>query len=335
MQFSSYESIENLNEKLIKSFVNGGKGDAEWVAMEKIHGSNLSFITNGKNIRVAKRGGILGEVENFFNAQELVKKYKNDLLEIFVRVQKLISKVTQVQIYGEMYGGYYPGQESKVKPVQRGISYRPEIDFISFDIKVTSPDESVYLSNKEFETVFVGLKIDYVPVLARGKLSDLIKLSPVFPSTIPALFRLPDVADNMAEGYVFKLNKRVNATEERPIVKSKNGKFDEVAASSMVAKLTTPTSYNSEFEPEILKYCTQNRFNNVLSKHGPETKEESLVGLFIQDMVTDFIKEVPKEKMQEFRKNTRKLREHLAGHIKEHQLVSTWLAEYHNGKEEL
>ena len=330
IQFSHYESIDNLNEKSIKPFLNNGMGELEWVAMEKIHGSNLSFITNGINIHVAKRGGIIGDAENFFNAQQLVKKYKNDILEIFVRVKNLVPKVGQIQIYGEMYGGVYPGFEQKVKPVQRGIYYRPEIDFIAFDIKVNSSDENFYLSNKEFERLFSGLKIDTVPVLARGKLADLIQLSPVFPTTIPTLFKLPEVPNNMAEGYVFKLNKRVSATDDRPIVKSKNGKFDEVTSTNIMTKLTTPNTYHREFSDAILKFCTQNRFNNVISKHGPDSKEESLIGLFIQDMVTDFIKEVPKDKMQEFKKNTRKIREYLAIYIKEHQLVAKWLNEYHN-----
>ena len=39
----------------------------EWIATEKIHGSNFSFVTDGTSVAVAKRTGLLQPVDKFFN----------------------------------------------------------------------------------------------------------------------------------------------------------------------------------------------------------------------------------------------------------------------------
>ena len=56
MEFKKYNSIENsYQDDFISSIIEQGFGDLEYVVQEKIHGANLSFITDGKSILSAKR----------------------------------------------------------------------------------------------------------------------------------------------------------------------------------------------------------------------------------------------------------------------------------------
>ncbi|MFD0630317.1 hypothetical protein ACFQ9X_00300 [Catenulispora yoronensis] len=67
-----------------------------------------------------------------------------------------------------------------------------------------------------------------VPPLARGPLTRLRELPAAFPSRVPALFGLPEIEDNLAEGYVLK---PAAAWEEgdgaRPLLKVKQQAFAE------------------------------------------------------------------------------------------------------------
>lgn len=46
MEFKKYNSIENsYQDDLISSIIEQGFGDLEFVVQEKVHGANLSFIT--------------------------------------------------------------------------------------------------------------------------------------------------------------------------------------------------------------------------------------------------------------------------------------------------
>src|SRR4051794_20531178 len=87
--FREFPSIDGIDSKIIKHFEKLGylHKSIEWIAMEKIHGANLSFITDGVSILTAKRSGIINTTENFFGSSLIMKKYYNDIIEIFNRIK--------------------------------------------------------------------------------------------------------------------------------------------------------------------------------------------------------------------------------------------------------
>ena len=81
MEFKKYSSIENsYQEDIINSIIEQGYANLEYVVQEKVHGANLSFITDGKHILAAKRVELIVENENFFNYQQVLGKYENKIL---------------------------------------------------------------------------------------------------------------------------------------------------------------------------------------------------------------------------------------------------------------
>ena len=69
MVFKKYNSIENsYQDDFLSSIVEQGFGDLEYVVQEKVHGTNLSFISNGQTIIYAKRTELILDNEEFFNS---------------------------------------------------------------------------------------------------------------------------------------------------------------------------------------------------------------------------------------------------------------------------
>ena len=66
MDFKKYNSIENSYQiEFLNEIKEQGFYDLEYVVQEKVHGANLSFITNGKDIISAKRTELITDDENF------------------------------------------------------------------------------------------------------------------------------------------------------------------------------------------------------------------------------------------------------------------------------
>ena len=342
--FHEFSSIENLTGKFLKSLEKYGylNTSVEWVAMEKIHGANFSFLTDGMEVHVAKRSSILG-TESFYGSAVLAEKYKNDIVEIYRRIKEENPNATVVQIFGELFGGHYPGQKhaSNLKPVQKGVYYKPEVDFLVFDIKMnTDLVESVdnegtekqawYLSQNEVDKFLDGLTLKGIPVTAKGTIHEIVKLDPVFITTIPQLYGLPPLLDNMAEGYVFKANQRHPSRRSRPIIKSKNNvKFGEVRV-KIPGEASNNNSTVNGWINDSLAYCTQNRFNNTISKIGPDSIIPKITGIYVADVVKDFAKdlELNDEDTAEFEKLIKKIRSGVQSYLIQNELIEKWLREY-------
>lgn len=107
--FHEFPSIERMRPRVLKDF----KSDTnQWICMEKVHGANFSFITNGKQIECCRRNALLAEHETFYNFQTVREKYKNAIFGLFDSIQKMHeAKVDQIQVYGELFGGIYPHEK--------------------------------------------------------------------------------------------------------------------------------------------------------------------------------------------------------------------------------
>lgn len=333
--FHQFSSIENCNQKHILDLEKNNFIDDqdEWVAMEKIHGANFSFLTDGHSVYTARRRSILAPNDNFFGHGKIAEKYKSDILLVYQKIKSDIPDITTIQIFGEIFGGYYPNLKSS-KPVQKGIWYNNEIDFLVFDIKInknnikpSGSNETLYwyLSQDEIDTYLANLsQLRGAPVISKGKFQDMIKLNPEFPSTIPMMYLLSPIDNNIAEGYVIKLNKRHPGNITRPIIKLKNKKFLEKTG----VKVPLNINSNNKFTEKVIEYCTQNRFNNTISKIGPDNKIEKIQGIFIADAITDMKKDLDVNELEEFEKNIKKVKEIVSYYLFTNNITNCWLNEY-------
>ena len=114
---------------------------AKFCVTEKVHGANFSLHVkkNGAHM-YAKRTGYLKPDEDFFRYQEMAARDFKGLHNLAMAVHEL-KGTNKVILYGELFGGIYPGEDSHTKfPIQSTIYYSPRVEFMIFDIAyVTGP----------------------------------------------------------------------------------------------------------------------------------------------------------------------------------------------------
>ena len=135
-----------------------------------------------------------------------------------------------------------------------------------------------------------------------------MELSPTFVTKIPHLFGLPDLPNNISEGYVFKPNYEINVSGSRIIMKHKSPLFREKSDK----KVRIPTQINvtpehHELIDKICMYVNENRINNVLSKLDDieQMIDKKIVGLIVQDVIKDMEKDLDPEELIFFKKEKR------------------------------
>lgn len=333
--FREYSSITGSTGKSLKHLSKLGYDITkdDWIVTEKIHGANFSFIVRGEFLWCCKRSGLLGVDEKFFSASEIQQKYTLDAYKIH---QKILAQSTDsdnidyIQIFGEIFGGIYDGIYDGCKKtgssVQKGVFYNPEIDFLVFDIKVVTKTLSAYkddkgelmpiswfLSYTEVMQLLEGLTLRCVPIMAQGKMADLLKISSKFITTIPKLYNLPEVENNWAEGYVIKINSQHQGTRSRPMLKIKNEEsFGEVKPHKPSnIKLIEPEQFIKDHTVVILNYCTQNRFNNLISKIGKESHRDKILGMFVADACKDYQETLEDDDLKAFNEKAKQIRDYV------------------------
>jgi Rnl2 family RNA ligase len=328
IKFRAYSDIENnSNKKKLDELKQYGYHEKEWIALEKIHGSNFSFLCDGTNVRVARRSALITDNETFFKSDDVLKKYEKDIMIIFNNIKHVIPDVTMIQVFGEMFGGLYKGIQSKSKPVQKGVYYNTEVDFIIFDIRVDFIDPntlSLFLSHSEVIKFCERLNINVLRPIHTGTLETLLNLDPVFDSTIHQLYSLPQIPDNHAEGYVLKTNERHILQYDRPILKHKNYAFGEVVKNNNNTN-TVPQNIIDKHFQNILSYICQNRFNNVISKEGINANSEKIINLFAIDCVKDYTKTLDSTETDEFKEIDKIIKKNVSQHIRQNKLIDEYM----------
>lgn len=221
MSFVKYTSLENSYRQ---AFVDKCDmlGVRDWVALEKIHGANFSFIVEfdgGYTVTPAKRTSIIGATAtgdyDFYGCTSVVEAHKEkvELVANFLWLNEYINLYEPIIIYGELAG----------KGIQKEVNYGDK-DFWAFDIFLPQREEFV-----DWDTcvaAFTNAEIKYTKELARGTLDELLRIDPLFKSLhTPAEHE----GDNVAEGFVVKQlhsEKRLQSGS-RAILKVKNEKFKE------------------------------------------------------------------------------------------------------------
>ena len=302
MIFKTYNSIENAYQtRVIDQIKLQGFGKEIFIVQEKVHGANFSFFTDGKEIKIAKRTAFIEDDEKFYNAHQILERYRKNVIDVFQKVKTIHPDVETVVIYGELFGGGYKHKE--VEPVkdaikvQKGVEYSPYNEFYAFDIKLNG---TTYLDTDLVNKIFDETGFFYAKILFQGTLEEALKFPNDFDSKIPAWLGLPEIENNMCEGTIVKtLKTKYFGNGSRVILKNKNGKWTE--KSKMVRK-DRPTQKEVLFSEnaqniwdEIQKYATANRLNNVVSKIGEFEPKMigKVIGLFSKDILEDFEKDFP------------------------------------------
>ena len=109
LEFKKYSSIENsFSREFMEHIWAEMPQDLEYVVQEKVHGTNTSFLCDGRDVGFAKRTSMLAEGEQFYDYPELVARYKERVLKLFADIKARCPEVTQISVFGEMFGGLYP-----------------------------------------------------------------------------------------------------------------------------------------------------------------------------------------------------------------------------------
>ncbi|MGG1924054.1 RNA ligase, Rnl2 family [Chryseobacterium sp. NRRL B-14798] len=303
MIFKTYNAIENAYQaRVIEQIRMQGFGDEIFIVQEKVHGANFSFFTDGKEIKIAKRTAFIEKDEKFFNAHQVLERYRNNVIEVFQKVKTIHPDVETVVIYGELFGGGYQHKEvESVKDavkVQKGIEYAPYNEFYAFDIKLNGV---TYLDTELVNQIFEDTGFFYAKILFQGSLEEALKFPNVFNSYIPAWLGLPELENNRCEGTIVKtLRTKYFGNGARIILKNKNEKWAEKAKmvkkqAKTVQKQVHFSEKAQEIWEEIQQYATANRLNNVVSKIGEFEPKMigKVIGLFAQDILEDFDKDFP------------------------------------------
>lgn len=302
MEFKKYNSIENsYQDDFIRSIIEQGFDDLDYVVQEKVHGANLSFITDGQNILSAKRTELILDNEEFFNSKLVQEKYSEQIFNLFKEVSNSFDTKT-ITIFGELFGGGYPHPDipkaANAKLVQRGIYYCPTNDFFAFDILL---DNGQYLDVETTSQLFEKFNFVYAKTLFKGTFQDCLAFSNEFKTTIPSEYSLPILEGNICEGVVVRpLQPSFLRNGSRVLIKNKNEKWaennnfiDKAILRNLLHEGEELSEEASLLCEEIYKLITQNRLTNLISKIGEVNPKKDLgkvLGLFNKDALNDFFK---------------------------------------------
>ena len=104
--------IDNNNSKFFSKNV-------DWVATEKVHGSNFCVYYRDGQINFGKRNGLLKEDDWFYNYQLIQEKLNQNIRQL-----SQIINHSQIVVYGELFGGWYPNHHQWTGPVGTRINQK-------------------------------------------------------------------------------------------------------------------------------------------------------------------------------------------------------------------
>ncbi|MBH25217.1 MAG: RNA ligase [Myxococcales bacterium] len=279
-----------------------------WVVTEKIHGANFSFLTDGRELRCAKRKALLGSDESFFQHEAVLARHQGAVSLLFERLQAEREEIEVIQLYGELFGGGYPHPDvppvPDVYPIQTGVWYAPGVRFCAFDVALTlQSGERVFLAYDEMTALLEELEIPCAEPLMIGSLGDCLEFPVRFSSTIPALLGLPPLPDddNLAEGVVLKPVPFVEVETEggplRPILKLKIAEFSEDDRYHQARPWPKRDEQGAGYALDLLEWemmarVNVNRLDNAISKIGrvegaDDPRRAELLSLFVEDVWED------------------------------------------------
>ena len=260
--FSVYTEIDLPTESRIDSIRRSGLASQEWVACEKVHGTNFAiYLIDETEIRFAKRSGIMDPMENFFGYHLLIDEFSAQirlLCNLLKQKYQVSGRMGRVILHGELFGAKYKhplvpkstkwctlpngkkipiaGVEIQSEPFPQ---YSPELHFYAFDIKYSvsgAEEDMVLLPFDEFTEMCSHIPgLLYAKPLVRGTLDECLAFDVEnFVTPLPALLGLGNypLEGNLAEGVVIRHVRRgdpkIEASTVSTIVKLRCSSFMEL-----------------------------------------------------------------------------------------------------------
>lgn len=271
-----------------------------WVATEKLHGTNLAVVLRGGGtMEFARRNGMLKPGECHFGHSTVNWEPVRALYPAVVASRGADEGAT-VTVYGELYGGHWPGVDpGPKKPVQLNLWYRPDIAFRVFDIALGSQ----FL---DFEVVCDLCDAAGVPRVTiagpSGPLPEVLAWAQAHASddvVPPAELGLPPIAPgkNPGEGWVLRTTREARLESGgRALVKVKNPAFDiDIGKSKARRTKEDRVPSKPKPKPEVpgLRYVTSARAGSVMGKMAQETAPNlaSLAQALLADVIGDALED--------------------------------------------
>ncbi len=163
---NEYHKIQTLFKRNMER--GGGKTllDGQWTLpeIEYLAGNAWVFTekVDGTNIRVMLQGGSVtfgGKTDSAQIPAQLVTRLNQRFLPLAAKMQEVFGG--DACLYGEGYGA---------KIQKGGGNYRPDQDFVLFDVRVGD----WWLQRADVEDVAAKLALEVVPVIGEGTLHDAI-----------------------------------------------------------------------------------------------------------------------------------------------------------------
>jgi hypothetical protein len=173
----------------------------EWVFTEKVDGTNIRVMFDAGGITFGGKT----------DAAQIPAKLVARLQERFASPDVFASVFGEnagVCLYGEGYGA----------GIQKGGVYRPDQDFVLFDVRVGE----WWLQREDVEDVAAKLGLDVVPVVGRGTLAEMVEMTRGGFTTRWALHGQVTVAEGIVARPATELRTR---SGERLITKIKHKDF--------------------------------------------------------------------------------------------------------------
>lgn len=309
VEFHSYPDIENsYREKFIDIFSKEVDCHKFYIT-EKIHGANsqIAFFKEKEKwdtIKYGKRTSFIPDDGNFYNLSNvfhrLLPKFESFMNE------SIGKECDAVVFYGEVFGGAYPHKEidksSELLPhndgtnrvVQHGVWYCPEDDWACFDIRVRINGAWKFINQNLLFSQCEKHRIPTVPLLGIVEtLKDALEYPNNGESVVFKRYGLPKIENNIMEGVVIKpLEDCWLSSGERAVIKNKNDHFKEIHHHK-IARVIEAGSPEAILIEQAKVYVTEQRLNNVISKHGEVNRKD--IGLIIgnlgKDACDEFIKD--------------------------------------------
>ncbi|MEU2836870.1 RNA ligase family protein [Streptomyces sp. NPDC007076] len=216
----------------------GMSGAREWIAVEKVHGAHFAVVCDGTGAHPGKRRELLGDdaLDGFFGVSRIWPALSVAAARFASALRGAWGDSAVVTIYGELAGGCYPHPDvpalAGTEPVQTGVWYAPALRWLPFDASVEKDGCQWWVSDRVLRETAAAAGLICVPAVGHGALNRLQELPCAFPTKVPALFGLPELVDNLAEGYVLKpagewQESGPGGAGIRPVVKVKQKAFAE------------------------------------------------------------------------------------------------------------
>lgn len=260
LNYKRYDSIKNVLPEHTRQYM---RDQSLWWVMEKVHGANYQFVTNGVDIQACTRNRLLDDPEeSFFDHKVVFERYRESVLNAykFYVSNEYLKKGESLRIFGELAGRYSEGR------VQDNADYG-DLDFYAFDVYFP------YRKAVMKEIWFLNQWFKMVPLIGKYTFSEAIKINNKFDTLIDG--------SCTCEGLIIR-NENNNTT-----FKFKNDLFREVGKIGKLEK-----AINQEV-PQYMAYITDNRLRAVISKEGAfdKTRFSEYTKMIIEDIKKDMIED--------------------------------------------